>query len=111
MAKIKLSDVTEDPNITKVVKVADAESRKSCESRESCESCEQMAMNEIIKQIMSEKHLAQVDMQQLLEMRSQSSVSQALRRDMKVPTVLRFLKVLGCKLIVEYGDTRYEVTE
>ncbi|WP_276885854.1 hypothetical protein [Allobaculum stercoricanis] len=108
MAKIKLSDVTEDPNITKVVKVADAESRKSCESRE---SCEQMAMNEIIKQIMSEKHLAQVDMQQLLEMRSQSSVSQALRRDMKVPTVLRFLKVLGCKLIVEYGDTRYEVTE
>ena len=105
MAKIKLSDVTEDPNITKVVKVADAESRKSCES------CEQMAMNEIIKQIMSEKHLAQVDMQQLLEMRSQSSVSQALRRDMKVPTVLRFLKVLGCKLIVEYGDTRYEVTE
>lgn len=108
MAKIKLSDVTEDPNITKVVKVADAESRKSCESRE---SCEQMAMNEIIKQIMSENHLAQVDMQQLLEMRSQSSVSQALRRDMKVPTVLRFLKVLGCKLIVEYGDTRYEVTE
>ncbi len=108
MAKIKLSDVTEDPNITKVVKVADTESRKSCESRE---SCEQMAMNEIIKQIMSEKHLAQVDMQQLLEMRSQSSVSQALRRDMKVPTVLRFLKVLGCKLIVEYGDTRYEVTE
>ena len=108
MAKIKLSDVTEDPNITKVVKVVDAESRKSCESRE---SCERMAMNEIIKQIMSEKHLAQVDMQQLLEMRSQSSVSQALRRDMKVPTVLRFLKVLGCKLIVEYGDTRYEVTE
>lgn len=108
MAKIKLSDVTEDSNITKVVKVVDAESRKSCESRE---SCEQMAMNEIIKQIMSEKHLAQVDMQQLLEMRSQSSVSQALRRDMKVPTVLRFLKVLGCKLIVEYGDTRYEVTE
>lgn len=108
MAKIKLSDVTEDSNITKVVKVVDAESRKSCESRE---SCERMAMNEIIKQIMSEKHLAQVDMQQLLEMRSQSSVSQALRRDMKVPTVLRFLKVLGCKLIVEYGDTRYEVTE
>lgn len=102
MAKIKLSDVTEDPNITKVVKVVDAESRKSCE---------QMAMNEIIKQIMSEKHLAQVDMQQLLEMRSQSSVSQALRRDMKVPTVLRFLNVLGCKLIVEYGDTCYEVTE
>ncbi len=33
MARIKLSAVTEDPNITKVV---DAESR---ESRESCESC------------------------------------------------------------------------
>ncbi len=105
MNKIKLPAVTEDPNATKVVKVVSVESRKSCES------CEQMAMNEIIKQIMREKHLAQYDMQQLLEMRSQSGVSQALRRDMKISMVLRFLNVLGCKLIVEYDDRQYEVIE
>lgn len=111
MARIKLPDVTEAPNATKVVKVVNAESRESRESRESCESCEQMTMNEIIKQIMHEKHLAQYDMQQLLEMRSQSGVSQALRRDMKISMALRFLKVLDCKLIVEYNDRQYEVTE
>lgn len=75
------------------------------------ESREQMTMNKIIKQIMREKNLAQYDMQQLLEMRSQSGVSQALRRDMKISMVLRFLKALDCKLIIEHGDNRYEVTE
>lgn len=34
MKKIKLSDVTEDPNITKVVNTESRESCESCESRE-----------------------------------------------------------------------------
>lgn len=102
MARIKLPAVTEEP---KVVKVVDAE---SCESRESREA---MEVNQIIKHIMDTKHVSQTDMKDLLEMKSQSGVSQALRRDMKISMVLRFLKALDCKLIIEHGNNRYEVTE
>ena len=114
MARIKLPAVTEEP---KVVKVVDAESRESRESRESCNGCESresreaMEVNQIIKHIMDTKHVSQTDLKDLLEMKSQSGVSQALRRDMKISMVLRFLKALDCKLIIEHGDNRYEVTE
>ena len=108
MARIKLPAVTEEP---KVMKVVDAESCESCESCESRESREAMEVNQIIKHIMDTKHVSQTDMKDLLEMKSQSGVSQALRRDMKISMVLRFLKALDCKLIIEHGDNRYEVTE
>ena len=120
MARIKLPAVTEEPKVVKVVDAESCESRESCNGCESSESCEKVAVsksreamevNQIIKHIMDTKHVSQTDMKDLLEMKSQSGVSQALRRDMKISMVLRFLKALDCRLIIEHGNNRYEVTE
>ena len=111
MARIKLPAVTEEPKVVKVAKVVEPAKVAKVVDAESCESREAMEVNQIIKHIMDTKHVSQTDMKDLLEMKSQSGVSQALRRDMKISMVLRFLKALDCKLIIEHGDNRYEVTE
>lgn len=66
---------------------------------------------EIIKCVMESEQVSQGQLKEKLEMKSQSGVSQALQRDMRVSMVLRFLKVLNCKLVVEHDGDRYEVTE
>lgn len=72
---------------------------------------ENMKISEIIKCVMESEQVSQGQLKEKLEMKSQSGVSQALQRDMRVSMMLRFLKVLNCKLVVEHGDDRYEVTE
>lgn len=72
-----------------------------------------MNANETIKEIMIKKEISQNAIQNKLGMKSQSGVSQALRRDMRVSMLFRFMNVLGCDLIIrdrETGET-YEIAE
>ena len=55
-----------------------------------------MKANDIVKSIMSEKGLTQGDLTKILGVKSQSGVSQALNRDMRISTLTRFLSTLGC---------------
>lgn len=69
-----------------------------------------MKATETIKTLMSEKKIGQKDMQVQLNMKSQSGVSQALQRDMRVSMLLRFLSVLDCELIIRDRATGDEWT-
>lgn len=72
-----------------------------------------MKANSAIKSIMSEKHITQADLTTLLNMKNQSSISGVLNRDMKTSTLVKFLAVLDCKLVVKDSVTgaEYEITE
>lgn len=72
-----------------------------------------MKANSAIKSIMSEKHITQADLTTLLNMKNQSSISGVLNRDMKTSTLVKFLAVLDCKLVVRDSVTgvEYEITE
>lgn len=59
-----------------------------------------MKSSEVIKTLMKEKKINQGEITQLLGMKSQSGVSQALARDMKTSMLLRFLSCMDCELIV-----------
>ena len=59
-----------------------------------------MQANEVIKNLMSEKDITQSEMREKLEMKSQSGVSQALNRDMKISMLTRFLKVMDWTLTI-----------
>lgn len=59
-----------------------------------------MQSSEVIKTLMKEKKINQGEITQLLGMKSQSGVSQALARDMKTSMFLRFLNCMDCELIV-----------
>lgn len=59
-----------------------------------------MQSSEVIKTLMKEKKINQGEITQLLGMKSQSGVSQALARDMKTSMLLRFLSCMDCELIV-----------
>lgn len=69
-----------------------------------------MNVNEIIKTCMSNKGVTQGDITKLLGMKSQSGVSQALNRDMKVSMLLRFLNVLDCEVVIRNKDSGQEFT-
>lgn len=72
-----------------------------------------MKANSAIKSIMSEKHITQADLTTLLNMKNQSSISGVLNRDMKTSTLVKFLTVLDCTLVVKDSVTgvEYEITE
>lgn len=72
-----------------------------------------MQSKEIIKTLMSDKKITQGEITQRLGMKSQSGVSQALNRDMKISMLLRFLESMDCELVVKDKDkgTEYSVTE
>lgn len=72
-----------------------------------------MQANEVIRTIMKDKKISQGEVTQLLGMKSQSGVSQALSRDMRASMILRFLSALDCKLTVTDTITgeEYEITE
>lgn len=67
-----------------------------------------MKANEIVKSIMSIRHLTQIDLQKMLELKSQSAVSGALNRDMKTSTLARFLESMDCELVIRDKSTGTE---
>jgi predicted XRE-type DNA-binding protein len=66
-----------------------------------------------IKTVLKNRKLAQVDLVTLMGVRSQSTISSSLNRDMQISTFLRFLSALDCKLTVTDTITgeEYEITE
>jgi hypothetical protein len=67
-----------------------------------------MQANEVVKTLMRDRKINQGEITQRLGMKSQSGVSQALNRDMKTSTLLRFLSCMDCELIVKDKDTGKE---
>lgn len=67
-----------------------------------------MKAKEIIKQVMTEKEITQVMITDMMHMNSQSAVSGALNRDMKISTLNRFLAALDCKLVIKDTKTGNE---
>ena len=67
-----------------------------------------MQANEVVKGLMSDKKITQGEITKLLGMKSQSGVSQALSRDMKISMLIRFLNCMECELIVRDRDSGVE---
>lgn len=72
-----------------------------------------MKANAIIKNLMSNRKITQGDLTVMMNMKSQSAVSGALGRDMKISTLLRFLNCMDCDVIVRDKTTgeEYQITE
>lgn len=70
-----------------------------------------MKANDIVKSIMAEKGLTQGELTKILGVKSQSGVSQALNRDMRTSTLVRFLSILDCELVIRHGDKEFKVDE
>ena len=69
-----------------------------------------MTVNDTIKTLMSGKNITQGEITKRLGMKSQSGVSQALNRDMKVSMLIRFLNTLDCDLVIRDKDSGREYT-
>lgn len=72
-----------------------------------------MKANTAVKSIMGVKHITQADLTTMLNMKNQSSISGVLNRDMKTSTLVKFLSVLDCELIIKNSSTgeEYTITE
>ncbi len=72
-----------------------------------------MQANEVVKGLMSDKKITQGEITKMLGMKSQSGVSQALSRDMKISMLIRFLDCMGCELVVrdKTSGTEHTITE
>lgn len=72
-----------------------------------------MQANEVVKGLMSDKKITQGEITKLLGMKSQSGVSQALSRDMKISMLIRFLDCIDCELIVrdKASGTEHTITD
>lgn len=72
-----------------------------------------MQANEVVKGLMSDKKITQGEITRLLGMKSQSGVSQALSRDMKISMLIRFLDCMDCELIVrdKASGTEHTITD
>lgn len=72
-----------------------------------------MQANEVVKGLMSDKKITQGEITKLLGMKSQSGVSQALSRDMKISMLIRFLDCMDCELIVrdKTSGTEHTITD
>ena len=72
-----------------------------------------MKATEIIKSLMNKNKITQCEIAQRLGMKSQSGVSQALARDIKISMLLRFLGCMDCEIIVRDKTTgeEYEITD
>ncbi len=72
-----------------------------------------MTVNDTIKNLMSNKNITQGELTKRLGMKSQSGVSQALNRDMKVSMLIRFLNTLDCELVIRDKDSgeEYQIEE
>ena len=67
-----------------------------------------MQANEIVKAILKEKNISQGEITELLGMKYQSGVSQALNRDMKISMLSRFAEVLNCEVVFRDIDSKKE---
>lgn len=67
-----------------------------------------MKVNDTVKAIMSQKNMTQGEFTKILGVKSQSGVSAALNRDMRVSTLANFLRVLGCELVIRDTSTGEE---
>ena len=72
-----------------------------------------MQANEVVKGLMSDKKITQGEITKMLGMISQSGVSQALSRDMKISMLIRFLDCMDCELVVrdKTSGTEHTITE
>lgn len=72
-----------------------------------------MQANEVVKNLMAQKEITQTEMREKLAMKSQSGVSQALNRDMKISMLIRFLNQMDCSLTITDNTTgeTYEISE
>lgn len=72
-----------------------------------------MQANEVVKGLMSDKKITQGEITKMLGMKSQSGVSQALSRDMKISMLIRFLDCMNCELVVKdkTSGTEHTITE
>lgn len=59
-----------------------------------------MVFTEMIKSIMQEEQVTQSELAKRCGFKHQSSVSEIIKRDMKISNVVKFLNVLGYDLIV-----------
>lgn len=69
-----------------------------------------MKAKDVIKKVMSEKEITQIMITEMMGMQSQSAVSGALNRDMKISTLNRFLSALDCELVIRDTKTNTEYT-
>lgn len=69
-----------------------------------------MKAKDIIKTVMTDRRITQGDITKLMDMKSQSAVSGALNRDMKITTLNRFLSALDCELVIKDKKTGQEYT-
>lgn len=71
-----------------------------------------MQGNNIVKEAMTLSKVTQKDLQKLLNLKSQSSISTMLKSDMHISTFVKLLNVLDCELVVQHksDDKRWEVT-
>lgn len=67
-----------------------------------------MQANEIVKEVLREKNINQGEFTELLGMKYQSGVSQALNRDMKISMLARFADVLNCEVVFRDKKTKNE---
>lgn len=72
-----------------------------------------MQANEVVKALMSDKKITQGEITKMLGMKSQSGVSQALSRDMKISMLIRFLDCMDCELVVrdKTSCTEHTITD
>lgn len=72
-----------------------------------------MKANAAVKSIIGVKHITQADLTTMLNMKNQSSISGVLNRDMKTSTLVKFLSVLNCELVIKDLSTgeEYGITE
>ena len=71
-----------------------------------------MQGNNIVKEAMTLSKVTQKDLQKLLNLKSQSSISTLLKSDMRISTFVKLLNVLDCELVVQHksDDKKWEVT-
>lgn len=60
-----------------------------------------MNANDIIKNLMRERNLTQEELTKIMGKTSQSAISGALNRDMKISTLVSFLDALNCTLVIK----------
>lgn len=72
-----------------------------------------MKAKTIIQTLMRNKNITQVALTDMMNLKTQSAVSSALNRDMKITSFLRFVDALGGELIVRNTETgeEYKITE
>lgn len=72
-----------------------------------------MQGNNIVREAMALSKLTQKDLQKLMNLKSQSSISTMLKSDMRISTFVKLLEVLDCEVIVKRKseDKDWTVTE